>query len=180
MLALQHLLRSRPKWSCGTAHIFWYMMDEHMYFWCHPEIMCQHGSYERFLKWAHTIFGFWIYYSAENANHNTMKRFETFSQWRIRRWNHLLQKSTEREQFLTLSTFKWFPWYSFLAMPRWSAICSSRFGFRVKRLLTIRFVKPSFGWSGGGGQRSRTVRLEARIGELEQLKKFCLGTFGLT
>ncbi len=40
MLALQRLLRSRPKWSYGTAHIFWYMMDEHMYFWCHPGILC--------------------------------------------------------------------------------------------------------------------------------------------
>ncbi len=33
MLALQRLLRSRPKWSCGTAHIFWYIMDEHAQFW---------------------------------------------------------------------------------------------------------------------------------------------------
>ncbi len=40
MLALQRLLRSRPKWSCGTAHIFWYIMDEHMYVWCHPGILC--------------------------------------------------------------------------------------------------------------------------------------------
>ncbi len=70
-----------------------------------------------------------------------------------------------------------FPWYSFFAMQTWSAICSSRFEFRVKRLLTIRFVKPSFGWGGGGGQRSRAVRLEARILELEQLKKFCLCYF---
>ncbi len=46
-----------------------------------------------------------------------------------------------------------------LAMLSWSAICSSRIGFRVKRPLTIRFVKPSFGWSGDGGQRSGTVRL---------------------
>ncbi len=61
-----------------------------------------------------------------------------------------------------------------------------------KKTITIRFVKPSFGRSGGGGQRSRTVRLEARIGELEQLKEqlleqlleqlkiLCLGIFGLT
>ncbi len=72
-----------------------------------------------------------------------------------------------------------FVWYSFLAMPSWLTICSSRFGFRVKRLWTIRFVKPSFGWSGCGGQRSKTVRLEVRIRELEQLKKLCLCYFWL-
>ncbi len=49
MLALQRLLRSMSKWSCGTAHIFWYIMDEHMYFWCHPGILCSvatHGLRE--------------------------------------------------------------------------------------------------------------------------------------
>ncbi len=96
MLALQRLLRSRPKWSCGTAHIFWYIMGEHMYFWCHPGIMC---SNERFLECAYIIFAFWIYDLTENTNYNTMKRLEAFNQWRIRRRNHLLQKSTTREQF---------------------------------------------------------------------------------
>ncbi len=67
-----------------------------------------------------------------------------------------------------------FPWYLFLTLPSRSTNCSSRFRFRVKRLLTIRFVKPSFGWSGGGGQKIGTVRLEPRIGELEQLNKLCL------
>ncbi len=55
MLPLQRLLRSRPKWSCGTAHIFWYMMDEHMY-------LC--------LECAYIIFGFWIYDLTENTNYN--------------------------------------------------------------------------------------------------------------
>ncbi len=67
-----------------------------------------------------------------------------------------------------------FPWYSFLALSSWSVNYSSRFGFRVKILLTIGFFRSSFGWSGGGGQRRGTVRLESRIGESEQLKKLCL------
>ncbi len=96
MLTLRRLLRSRPVLNSGTAHIFWYMMDEHMYFWCHSGIMCSHGSHERFLKCAYIIFGFWIYDLTENANHNTMEQFEAFNQWRIRRWNHLLQESTAR------------------------------------------------------------------------------------
>ncbi len=61
MLALQRLLRCRPKWSYGTAHISWYIMDEHMYFWCHPGILCSHGSHERFLECAYITFGFRIY-----------------------------------------------------------------------------------------------------------------------
>ncbi len=82
MLALQRLLRSRPKWSYGTAHIFLYMLDEGMYFWCHPGILCSHGSHERFLECASIIFGFWIYDLTENTNYNTMNRFEAFNQWR--------------------------------------------------------------------------------------------------
>ncbi len=65
-----------------------------------------------------------------------------------------------------------FPWYSFHAMPIWSANRYSR--FRVKWLLTFGFVKPSCGWNRAGGQSNGTVRLESRIGELEQLKKLCL------
>ncbi len=61
MLTLRCLLRSRSELNSGTAHILWYMMDEHMYFWCHRGIMCSHGSHERFLKCACIIFGFWIY-----------------------------------------------------------------------------------------------------------------------
>ncbi len=99
MLALQRLLRSRPKWSCGTAHIFWYITDEHMYFWCHPGILCSQGPYERFSECAYIIYGFWIYDLTENTNYNMMKRFKSFNQWRIRRRNQLLQGSTTREQF---------------------------------------------------------------------------------
>ncbi len=99
MLALQRLLRRRPKWSCGTAHIFWYMMDKHKYFWCHPWIMCSHGTHERFLECAYITFGFWIYDLTENTNYNTMKRFEAFNQWRFRRRNQLLQKSSTIKQF---------------------------------------------------------------------------------
>ncbi len=106
MLTLRRLLRSRSELNSGTAHIFWNMMDVHMYFWCHPGIMCLHGSHERFLKCAYIIFGFWIYDLTEKANHNTMKHFEAFNKWRIRRWNHLLQRSTKREQFRAFSAFK--------------------------------------------------------------------------
>ncbi len=79
MPTLRLLLRSRPEMNSGTAHIFWYMMDEHMYLWCHPGITCSHGSHERFLKCACIIFGFWIYDLTENANHSTMKRFKAFN-----------------------------------------------------------------------------------------------------
>ncbi len=99
MLALQRLLRSRPKWSCGTANILWYIMDEHMYFWCHPGILCSQGSHERFHEYAYIIFDFWIYDLTENTYYNTTKRFEAFYLWRTRRRNHLLQRSTSREQF---------------------------------------------------------------------------------
>ncbi len=61
MPTLRCLLRSRPELNSGTVHIFWYMMDEHMHFWCHPGIMCSHGSEERCLECAYIIFGFWIY-----------------------------------------------------------------------------------------------------------------------
>ncbi len=77
-------------------------MDEHTYFWCHPGILCLHGSHECFLECAYITFGFWIYDLTENTNYNTMKRFEAFNQWRIRRRNLLLQRSTTREQFLVL------------------------------------------------------------------------------
>ncbi len=99
MLTLRRLLRSRSELNSGTAHILWYMMDEQMYFWCHPGIMCSHGSYERFLKCAYIIFGFGIYDLTAKANHNRMKHFEAFNQWRIRRWNHLRQRRTKTEQF---------------------------------------------------------------------------------
>ncbi len=36
MLTLRRLLRSRPELNSGTVHISWYVMDEHMYFCCHP------------------------------------------------------------------------------------------------------------------------------------------------
>ncbi len=80
MLTCQRLLRSRSELNSSTAHIFWYMMDEHMHFWCHPRIMRSHGSHELFLKCAYIIFESWIYDLTENANHNTMKRFEAFNQ----------------------------------------------------------------------------------------------------
>ncbi len=32
MLTLQRLFRGRPQWNSGTAHIFWYMVAEHMEF----------------------------------------------------------------------------------------------------------------------------------------------------
>ncbi len=73
MLTLRRLLRSRPELNSGTAHIFWHMMDERMYFWCHRGIMCSHGSHQRFLECAFIIFCFWIYDLTENTNHNTMK-----------------------------------------------------------------------------------------------------------
>ncbi len=60
MLSCQRLLRSRSELNSGTAHIFWYMMDDQMHFWSHPRIMCSHGSHERFLKCADIIFEFWI------------------------------------------------------------------------------------------------------------------------
>ncbi len=81
MLTVRRLLRSRPELNSSTAHIFWYMMDKHMYFWCHPGITCSHCSHERFLKCAHIIFGFWIENLTENANHSTMRHFEAFNQW---------------------------------------------------------------------------------------------------
>ncbi len=99
MLNPQLLLRGKSEWNSGTAHIFWYMIDEHMHFWCHPEIMCSHGSHERFLKCVWTIFEFLIQDPTENANHNTIKCFEAFNQWMIQRWNQLLQKSTARGKF---------------------------------------------------------------------------------
>ncbi len=81
MLTFRRLLRSRLELNSGTAHVFRYIMDEHMNFWCHPMIMSSHGSDER----AKTIFEFWIQGWTEKANHNTMKRFEAFNQWKIRR-----------------------------------------------------------------------------------------------
>ncbi len=80
MLTLQRLLRSRAKWNSGTAHIFWHMMDEHRYFWCHPEKTCSHGSHELFLKCVNIIFEFWIKGFTENANHNMIERLEAFDQ----------------------------------------------------------------------------------------------------
>ncbi len=58
MLTLRRLLRRRYELNSGTTHIFWYMMDAHMYFWCHPGIMCSHGFHKRFLKCVYIIFGF--------------------------------------------------------------------------------------------------------------------------
>ncbi len=78
MRICQRLLRSRSELISGAAHIFWYMMDEHMHFRCHPRIMCSHGSHE--LKCAYIIFESWMYDLTENANHNTTERFEAFNQ----------------------------------------------------------------------------------------------------
>ncbi len=80
MLTCQCLLKSRSELNSGTVHMFWCMMDEHMHFWCHPRIMCSHGSHERLTKCAYIIFESWVYDLTENANHNTMKRFEAFNQ----------------------------------------------------------------------------------------------------
>ncbi len=70
----RRLLRSRPELNSGTAHIFWHMVDEHIYFWCHPGILCSHGSHERFLECGYITFGFWFSDLTENPNYNTMKR----------------------------------------------------------------------------------------------------------
>ncbi len=68
MLTFQRLLRSRPEWDSGTMQIFWYMMDEHIHFWCHPGNMCSHGSHQLFLKCVYIIFEFWIQDVTENRN----------------------------------------------------------------------------------------------------------------
>ncbi len=60
ILICQRLFRSRYELNPATAHIFRYMMDKHMHFWCHLRIMCSHGSRELFLKCAYIIFGFLI------------------------------------------------------------------------------------------------------------------------
>ncbi len=60
MLTLQNLLRSKPKLNSGTTHIFWYMMDEHMCFWCHPENACLHCFRELFLEYAYIIVKLWV------------------------------------------------------------------------------------------------------------------------
>ncbi len=60
MLTLRRFLRRRLELKSGTAHIFWYMMDEHMHFWCHPWFMCSHGYHELFLKCAYIIFESWF------------------------------------------------------------------------------------------------------------------------
>ncbi len=62
---------------------------------------------------------------------------------------------------------------------KWSFCGPSSAQKKQFTFLHIRFVMPCFGWSGGVVQRSRTARLEARIGELEQLKKLCLCNFWL-
>ncbi len=91
MLTRQRLLRSRPELNSDTARIFWYMMDEHMYFWYHPEIVCSRRSNERFLQFAYISFEFWILDLTDKASHKTIKCFEGFNQWMIRRRNQLLQ-----------------------------------------------------------------------------------------
>ncbi len=77
-----------------------------MYFWCHPGILCSHGFHKRFLECAYIAFGFWIYDLTENTNYNTMKRFEAFNQWRIRRRNHLLQGTASYDPNFILQTHK--------------------------------------------------------------------------
>ncbi len=79
MLTRRHLLRCWPELNFSAAHIFWYMVDENMHYWCHPEIICSHGSHERFLKCAYIIFEFWIQDLTENANHNRLRCFEAFN-----------------------------------------------------------------------------------------------------
>ncbi len=175
MLNLQRLLRGRSEWNSSTGHIFWYMMDEHMHFWCHPEIMCSHGSHENFLKCAYIIFKFWIYDLTENANHSTIKHFEAFNQW----MNQLRQKSNVRGKFWTLSTFKWFPVRLLSCDAKLIGNLFFLIRFSSKKTINYQVFKPSLGWSGGGGQRSRTVRLESRVWELEQLKNLCLWDFWL-
>ncbi len=80
MLTLRRVLRSRPELNSGSAHIFWYIMDEHMHIWSKPRIMCSYGSHELFLKRNYIIFESWIEDLIESANHNTMKCFEAFNQ----------------------------------------------------------------------------------------------------
>ncbi len=53
MLTLQRLL------TYG-AHIFWYMMGEHVPFCCHREVVCLHGFRELFLKYVYIVFKFWV------------------------------------------------------------------------------------------------------------------------
>ncbi len=43
---LTKLYRNAGEFKSGTV------MDEHMHFWCHPRIMCSHGSHQLFLKCA--------------------------------------------------------------------------------------------------------------------------------
>ncbi len=45
--------RRRLKYNSGSVLIFWYMMDEHMEFWCHPEIVCLHSFHEFFLEYVY-------------------------------------------------------------------------------------------------------------------------------
>ncbi len=65
MLTLQRLLRRRPKWNSDMAHIFWYMMDEHIRFWCQHAIGYFHGFHEIFLEYVNITFKFWVYDATE-------------------------------------------------------------------------------------------------------------------
>ncbi len=129
-----------------------------MYFWCHPEIV---------VAWIPWTF-------PQMCLYHFRKLDLKFDRKRQPQHDKALRGIQAVGYFEHCRPSNDFPWYSFLPMPSWSAVCSSGFGFRAKRLLNITFVKPSFEWIGSEGQWSRTVRLELRIGELEQLKKLCL------
>ncbi len=70
-----------PDWNSGTAHVFWYTMDEHL------EIVGPHGFRELFVEHVYIIFKFWVCDFTESVNQGKKKSLETFNQGIISWWN---------------------------------------------------------------------------------------------
>ncbi len=175
MLNLQCLFRGRSEWNWGAAHIFWHMMDEHIHIihrtsstdyvfawlpWTFPQMCLYHfripdlrSDWKRYPQQDKALRGI------QTVDDPTVEPTPSEKHCKREVLNIVgLQMISRDTQFL------------WCRADRQSVL-------RAKRLLNMRFVNPSFGWNWSGEQWSREVRLESRIGELEEQNKLWLCDF---
>ncbi len=141
MLTLQHLLNSRPKWNSGTAQIFWYMMDDHVHFWCHPEIAWLPWTFPRICVYHFQILGLRCYQKRQPRSDEEPRRNQHLSGMSV--------QSNKSEKKVFWFVRKWDIPYSASILPKnWRIRCKTMI------ILLSERSPMEFGHSFGSSQRN--------------------------
>ncbi len=130
MPTCQRLLRSWPDLNSVTAHTFWYMMDKHLHFWCHPRIRMAPMNFSSNVLISSSKPGSKIWPKKPPTRWSASRHSTDHGTTSFRK---ALQKGNLEHSRPSND----FPWYSFLALPSWLVNRSSRFGFRDYYLLGL-------------------------------------------